>query len=45
MILYKIVNDVDVENVLVSRKIYAGEESYKYYIGYLHDDNKKRHSI
>ena len=32
--------DVDVEKVLVSNKIYFGEKNYKYFIGYLYNDNK-----
>ena len=34
--------DVDIENVLVSSKISAGEKSYKYFIGYLYDNNKMK---
>ena len=33
---------VDVENVLVPDKISLGEINYKYFIGYLHNDNKGR---
>ena len=32
--------DVDVEKVLVSNKISFGEKNYKYFIGYLYNDNK-----
>ena len=32
--------DVDIEKVLVSNKIYFGEKNYKYFIGYLYNDNK-----
>ena len=32
--------DVDIEKVLVSKKISFGEKSYKYIIGYLHNDEK-----
>ena len=32
--------DRDVENASVSSKISAGEKSYKYFIGYLYDDNE-----
>ena len=31
---------VDIEKALVSNKIYFGEKSYKYFIGYLHNDNR-----
>ena len=31
---------VDTEKVLVSKKIYSGEKNYKYFIGYLYNDNK-----
>ena len=34
--------DVDIENILVSSKISSGEKSYKYFIGYLYDDNKNK---
>ena len=30
--------DVDINNVLVSDKIYSGEENCKSFIGYLYDD-------
>ena len=30
----------DIEKVLVSNKISSGEKSYKYFIGYLHNDYK-----
>ena len=32
--------DVDIEKVLVSNKIFYGEKNYKYFIGYLHNDDK-----
>ena len=32
--------DVDIEKVLVSNKIFVGEKNYKYFIGYLYNDNK-----
>ena len=32
--------DVDIENVLVSKKISFGEKNYKYFIGYLYDNHK-----
>ena len=32
--------DVDIEKVLVSNKISFGEKNYKYFIGYLYNDNK-----
>ena len=32
--------DVDIEKVLVSKKIYFGEQNYKYFIGYLYNGNK-----
>ena len=32
--------DVAIEKVLVSNKISFGEENYKYFIGYLHNDDK-----
>ena len=32
--------DVDIEKVLISRKISSGEENYKYHIGYLYNDHK-----
>ena len=32
--------DVDIEKVLVSNKTCFGEKSYKYFIGYLHNNNK-----
>ena len=32
--------DVDIEKVLVSKKISFGEKNYKYVIGYLHNDNR-----
>ena len=32
--------DVDIEKVLVSKKISFGEKNYKYFIGYLYNGNK-----
>ena len=32
--------DADIEKVLVSNKISFGEKNDKYFIGYLHNDNK-----
>ena len=32
--------DVDVDNILVSNKIFSGAKSYKYFIGYLCGDYK-----
>ena len=32
--------DVDIEKVLVSNKISLVKKNYKYFIGYLHNDNK-----
>ena len=32
--------DVDIEKVLVSNKIPFGEKNYKYFIGYLYNDDK-----
>ena len=32
--------DVNIKNVLVSSKISAGERSYKYFIGWLYNENK-----
>ena len=31
---------VDIDNVLVSKKVSSGEKNYKYFIGYLYDDYK-----
>ena len=31
---------VDIEEVLVSKKIYFFEKNYKYFIGYLYDNHK-----
>ena len=38
---------MDNENVLVSNKISFGEKNYKYFIGYLYNDNrvKQLHTI
>ena len=33
----KILKDVDIEKVFVSKKIYSGEKNYECFIGYLHD--------
>ena len=35
-----LLRDVDIEKVLVSNKISFGEKNYKYFIGYLYNDNK-----
>ena len=35
-----LLKDVDIEKVLVSNKIPFGEKNYKYFIGYLYNDNK-----
>ena len=35
-------NNVDVENVLVSNKIFFGEKNYKYFIGCLYNDHNVR---
>ena len=32
--------DTDIEKVLLSNKIYFGEKSYKYFIGYLYNNHK-----
>ena len=32
--------DIDIEKVLVSKKISFGEKNYKYFIGYLYDNHK-----
>ena len=32
--------DVNIQKVLVSKKIFSGEKIYKYFIGYLYDDYK-----
>ena len=32
--------DVDTEKVLASNKISLGEKNYRYFIGYLHNDDK-----
>ena len=32
--------DIDIEKVLVSNKISSGEKNYKYFIGYLYNDDK-----
>ena len=34
------IRDVDIEKVYVSNKISFGEKNYKYFIGYLYNDNK-----
>ena len=34
------VKDVDIEKVLVSDKISFGEKNFKYFIGYLYNDDK-----
>ena len=35
-----VLKDVDIEKLLVSNKIFFGEENCKYFIGYLDNDNK-----
>ena len=35
-----LLGNVDTEKVLVSNKISLGEKSWKYFIGYLYNDNK-----
>ena len=35
-----LLKDVDIEKILVSNKNSFGEKSYKYFIGYLHNDHK-----
>ena len=35
-----ILKDVDIEKILVSNKISFSEKNYKYFIGYLYNDNK-----
>ena len=35
-----LLRDIDTEEVLVSTKISVGEKNYKYFIGYLYNDNK-----
>ena len=35
-----LLRDVDTEKVLVSNKISSGEKNYKYFIGYLYNDDK-----
>ena len=32
--------DVDIKKLLVSNKICSGKKNYKFFIGYLHDDDK-----
>ena len=32
--------DVDIEKVLVSNKISFGDKKYKYFVGYLYNDNE-----
>ena len=32
--------DVDIKKLLVSNKISSGKKNYKFFIGYLHDDDK-----
>ena len=34
--------DADIEKALVSNNISFGEKNYKYFIGYLYNDNKVR---
>ena len=35
-----LLEDIDTEKVLVSKKISSGEKNYKYFIGYLYNDYK-----
>ena len=35
-----ILEDVDIDNILISNKISSDEKSYKYFIGYMDDDYK-----
>ena len=35
-----VLGNVDIEKVLVSNKIFFGEKNYKYFIGYLYNDDK-----
>ena len=37
-----VLEDVDIDNTLVSNKISSGEKNYKYFIGYLYDDYKTK---
>ena len=32
--------DIDIEKVLISDKIYFGEKSYNYFVGYFYNGNK-----
>ena len=40
-----LLRDVDIEKVLASSKISSGEKNYKYFIGYLHNNQKFSHYI
>ena len=37
---HRYVEDVDIEEVLVSNKISSGGKSYKYFVGYLYNNHK-----
>ena len=37
-----LLEDVDIEKVLVSNKISSDEKTYKYFVGYLHNEHKVR---
>ena len=37
--------DADIEKQLISNKISFGEKSYKYFIGYLHNEDNGKHYI
>ena len=37
--------DVDIEKVLVSCKIFSGEENHKYFKGYFYHDHNVKHMI
>ena len=39
-IKFYFLKDVNIQKVLVSKKIFSGETIYKYFIGYLYDDYK-----
>ena len=37
----KFLNDVDINNIFISRKISSGKKKYKYFIGYINDYKTK----
>ena len=39
------VKDVDIDNILISKKISSGKKSYQYFIGYMDDYRVKPFSI